>query len=384
MTATFHLLTGEYPPQTGGVGDYTRMVADGLVARGAAVHVWCPAAQAHVAGPLHVHRLPDVFGRQSRRMLEAAFLETRGCVIVQYVPNALGARGANVPFCLWLLRMRRQSHDISVMFHEPYFYFSMQRSRTVVTHNALAAVQRLMAALLMRASRVAYISTSAWVQYLRPWGSSPLVESPIPATVAVTAPAACIARWRARFSAGQDAVAIVGHFGTFGDHVGRDLMDALPAILHGAAALRVVLLGRGGEAFAAAFRLREPGLAGRVLATGLLSATDAAAALRACDVVVQPYPDGVTTRRTSVMAALANQVAVVTTDGELTEPVWRETGAVGLAPASDPAALAAATVALLVDTRGRAALAANGRRLYDARFAIEHTLDALLDERPAA
>ncbi|MDQ3213751.1 MAG: glycosyltransferase, partial [Acidobacteriota bacterium] len=183
---------------------------------------------------------------------------------------------------------------------------------------------------------------------------------------------------------GADAAGIVGHFGTFGVHVARELMDVLPPVLRTAAASRVVLIGPGGNAFAAALALREPDLCGRVFATGWLSATDAAAALRACDLVVQPYPDGVTTRRTSVMAALANGVAVVTTDGRLTEPAWRETGAVRLAPAVDPAALAAATVALLRDTGARIAIAENGRRLYDARFAIEHTLDALLDVRPAA
>jgi glycosyltransferase involved in cell wall biosynthesis len=108
------------------------------------------------------------------------------------------------------------------------------------------------------------------------------------------------------------------------------------------------------------------------------------AALRACDLVVQPYPDGVTTRRTSVMAALANDVAVVTTEGSLTEPEWRESGAVRLAPASDAPALAALTVALLRDAGARTALAARGGRLYDARFALKHTLDTLLSVRTAA
>lgn len=379
MTRTFHLLTGEYPPQTGGVGDYTRMVAGGLVERGCTVHVWCPVTAESADGPLHVHQLPDVFGSGSRRMLERAFSAMPGRVVLEYVPNALGARGANLPFCLWLLRMRRRAIDVRVMFHEPYFYFSWGRP----SQNALAVVQRLMAALLIRASRVAYLSTPAWGRYLRPWGSSTMVESPIPATIATDATAECIAGWRSRFVAGEADRLIVGHFGTYGDHVARELIAVVPAVLYAAAAARIVFIGRGGEAFAAAFADREPALGSRVFATGTLSRTDASAALRACDLVVQPYPDGVTTRRTSVMAALANQVAVVTTDGELTEPAWRTTGAVRLAPASDPAAFAAATIALLHDAGARAALAASGRRLYDARFALEHTLDALL-KAPAA
>jgi glycosyltransferase involved in cell wall biosynthesis len=379
MIRTFHLLTGEYPPDTGGVGDYTEIVANGLVERGCTVHVWCPAANEASDGALHIHRLPDVFGAGSQRTLERAFSATPGCVVLEYVPNALGARGVNLRFCLWLLRMRRRSIDVRVMFHEPYFYFRWERP----WRNALAVTQRLMAAVLIRASRVAYLSTTAWLPYLQPWGSATMIDSPIPATIAPAAGPAAITGWRSRFTAGHEGTLIVGHFGTFGDHVGRELTGAVPAILRASPAARFVFIGRGGEAFAAGLSRREPALGSRLHATGTLSRAEVSAALRACDLVVQPYPDGVTTRRTSVMAALANGVAVVTTDGRLTEPVWRNAD-VKLVTPSDPAALAAATVAVLADADGRMALGSNGKRLYDARFAVEHTLDTLLELRATA
>ena len=41
----WHILTGEYPPQPGGVSDYTRMVAEGLAAAGDEVVVWAPQGQ---------------------------------------------------------------------------------------------------------------------------------------------------------------------------------------------------------------------------------------------------------------------------------------------------------------------------------------------------
>src|SRR5205085_12603024 len=41
----WHLITGEYPPQPGGVSDYTRWVASGLASAGDNVHVWCPPCQ---------------------------------------------------------------------------------------------------------------------------------------------------------------------------------------------------------------------------------------------------------------------------------------------------------------------------------------------------
>jgi hypothetical protein len=38
----WHLVTCEYPPQVGGVSDYSLAVATGLAAAGQTVHVWCP------------------------------------------------------------------------------------------------------------------------------------------------------------------------------------------------------------------------------------------------------------------------------------------------------------------------------------------------------
>jgi glycosyltransferase involved in cell wall biosynthesis len=108
-----------------------------------------------------------------------------------------------------------------------------------------------------------------------------------------------------------------------------------------------------------------------------LKSIDVAAALRACDVVVQPYPDGVTTRRTSVMAALANGVPVVTTHGPLTESVWEISGGVSLVPVGRPSAIEAAAVALALDTDVRGALAIRGRHLYDEQFSIERTIGVL-------
>jgi len=82
------------------------------------------------------------------------------------------------------------------------------------------------------------------------------------------------------------------------------------------------------------FRLtaQNPHLGIRIAATGELPAEQIPAHLRACDLLVQPFPDGVSSRRTSVMAGLANGVPVVTNLGLLSEPLWRKSGAVALAP----------------------------------------------------
>lgn len=379
MTRTFHLLTGEYPPQSGGVGDYTRMVAAGLAARGHAVHVWSPSGGDPCDG-VDVHRLPDAFGVRSRRMLGAALTSQPGTLLLQYVPNALGVRGANVPFCAWLLGARRRGVDVRVMFHEPYMYFALRRP----SRNLLAATQRVMAALLLRASPVAYISTSAWVRYLRPWGARVLIESPIPATIPSAPVRADVDRWRTMFMAGRGAARLVAHFGTFGDHMAAELAAALPAVLAAAPDVSFVLIGRGAGGFAASLAERHSALASRIVPADALPPGQVAAALQACDLALQPYPDGVTTRRTSVMAPLANGVPVVTTDGALTEPVWRETGAVSLTRAGDPVSAGSTVASLLGDLAARSDLGLRGRRAYHERFALRHTLEALLGAGVAA
>ncbi|HET7189597.1 MAG TPA: glycosyltransferase family 4 protein, partial [Gemmatimonadaceae bacterium] len=369
VTTTWHLLTGEYPPASGGVGDYTAALASELARRGHAVHVWSPSVPPDTPdGEVHFHALPDRFGSRSRRALQSIWGSSPGIVLLQYVPNALGAGGLNLPFCRWLQRAAGRS-DVRVMFHEPYFYFSWNPAG-----NVRAIVQRLMAGMLVGASRTVYVSTETWRRYLPQ--SSRLTVLPVPSTIPRGCDADAAARFRARIAPAPGA-AVVGHFGTYGDHVGGALEPVVPLVLDRSSA-QFVCIGRGGDRFAAALRARHPAFAGRIHHTGALASSDVAAAIRACDVMLQPYPDGITTRRTSVMAALTNGVATVSTDGALTEAVWRSSGAVALAPANDARAIATTAIGLLGDSTARAELAAAGRRAYDAHFAIENSVDTLL------
>src|SRR5206468_400306 len=109
----------------------------------------------------------DGFGPRARARLAEAWQRSPGTVLLQYVPNALGARGANLAFTRWLAARRRLGEDVRVMFHEPYIYFSVTRPWL----NGLALVQRAMAATLIRASAHVYVSTDQWDRYLRPYGA---------------------------------------------------------------------------------------------------------------------------------------------------------------------------------------------------------------------
>jgi glycosyltransferase involved in cell wall biosynthesis len=386
----WHLVTGEYPPACGGVGDYTADLARALALAGDTVHVWvaevvrpnadsvghgASAIRPKTAEPhtsITVHELPDRFGRASRRVLADAWRETPGIVLLQYVPNALGARGANLPFCRWLRRIHRAGADVRVMFHEPYFYFSLERP----WRNALALAQRMMAATLLQSASRIYLSTETWMRYLAAVGVLPPAEAlAIPSSLPSTAPPAAIDRWRREIA--PEGAQIVGHFGTYGAHVAGQLHAALPVLAERLPAIRFALAGAGSVEFLADIHQRHPRLAARAWASGRLEPDAVAAVLRACDLLLQPYPDGITTRRTSAMAGLKNGVATVSTSGCLTESIWTTTRAAALAPAGDAGGLADIVAGLLSDPTARAALGSRGAQAYCLHFSVEHTVAAL-------
>lgn len=352
---TVHLLTGEADAGHGGVGDYTRLLAAAIERRGGKSRIW------NARDPRLKEALPEALRTEP------------GYVLLQYVPNTLGARGANIAFCRWLWSLSRSGTDVRVMFHEPYFYFSWNPLL-----NVLALTQRAMAAMLLRASSHTYVSTEQWLRYLAPYAPREAVFSilPIPSTLPVHLPESSVAHWRDRLGGGSRV--LVGHFGTYGSHVGDELAGVIPVLLRQFERIRFVCIGRGSDAFVSRIHTDQPDNRTRVIATGELAPPDAAAAIAACDVVVQPYPDGVTTRRTSVMAPLALGVATVTSSGFLTEPIWSEGSPVRLAPAGDADAHADAVGTLIRDAGARSELASRGRALYDAQFSIDRTVDALL------
>lgn len=371
-------VTGEYPPQHGGVSDYLHQVAHVLAATGDEVHVWAPpcVSSSPRDGAVTLHRLPDRFGPRTvtslGRLAGAARPGRRW--LVQYTPRAFGWQAMNVPFCLWL-HARGRVDTIWTMFHEVVYPL---RRRQPLTHNAMAIVTRVTAALVARASARVFVSIPAWACILRRLAPPSLSIDwlPVPSSVPSSVSPSAVALVRKRLATESDQQ-LIGHFGTFGGEIGALLAAILPPLLRGDPRRVALLVGRGGDAFAAALKNAEPALEGRLHATGGLAPDAVAAHLAACDVLVQPYPDGVSSRRTSVMAGLALGLPIVTPHGDLTESVWAEDDAVELAPAVVPASLVRTTETLLADADRRQRLRVNALRMYASRFALERVVEKL-------
>ncbi|MCI0684036.1 MAG: glycosyltransferase family 4 protein [Gemmataceae bacterium] len=378
----WHIVTGEYPPDPGGVADYTHRLAHALADAGDEVCVWTPrrredgtpGSSDHSSRNVCVRRLPDHFGPRGLDVLHRE-LGKRGRdwrLLVQYVPHMYGCRGMNVPLCAWL-KFQCPVRPW-VMFHEMCYPMRLGQP---FKHNVLGAAQRVMASLVARAASRIFVAIPAWEAALRRLAPVrvPVVELPVPSNVALEADARDVAEARRQALEGDGI--ILGHFGTFGELIARDLAAVLPALLRQAERRSGLLVGRGSVTFAQSLVERHPTLRGRIRATGELTDRAVAAHLRACDVLVQPYPDGASGRRGSLMAGLALGVPAVTTFGALSEPLWKQGTLAAVVPAGDAPALVAETERLLRDGAARRRLGEQARLGYTRHFSLERTIHTL-------
>ncbi|MCS7032514.1 MAG: glycosyltransferase family 4 protein [Phycisphaerae bacterium] len=372
---TWAILTGEYPPMPGGVADHTRQLAVGLAGRGRSVHVWVPSeCDGSVADHgVRLHRLPDHFAPRGLQQLEEeiAALPTGTRLVVQYVPHAFGFKAMNLPFCAAVERLA-QRWPVDVMFHE----VAMPVGPLLpLRWNFIGLVNRVMARLLVKAAERLLVSTSAWCPMLEPLRrrDQPILLAPVPSNIPPCRDGVAATAVRARVGG-----RIVGHFGSC-HPLCRDLLaEGVRRVLQADNDTRMLWIGGSSSDVGGALHERAGELADRMIITGRLDATAVAAHLAACDVMVQPYPDGLSTRRSSAMAALCAGIALVSTRGSSTETLWNHQRAVTLVE-PDPAALAEAIAGLLSDDSSRRQCGAEGRRLYESHFCLDRTLDVLLE-----
>ena len=195
MTNRWHLITGEYPPQPGGVADYSRVIARGLAAAGDAVTIW--TSEAIGAAPddpgISVRRLPGHFGPRALYELDKAIGgRSAGRVLLQYTPHAFGWKAMNFPFVLWVWRRARH---LDVMFHEVAYPFEPGQP---LKHKLLAASNRLMASLLLRAAERVFATIPAWTPLLRRLAARfpEPCWAPIPSNLPTKVDAAAVAKLR--------------------------------------------------------------------------------------------------------------------------------------------------------------------------------------------
>jgi glycosyltransferase involved in cell wall biosynthesis len=328
----YHIIIGEGTPKAGGMCAHMRLLADGLAEASEQVHVWsptltdlgCRSPRVTIHTTLGEFSLGD-FYRTERELNQ---LPRARRLLVYWVPHAYGYKSMNVLLCLWIwIRSAVHKDRVELMVQECFLDFSKHSLR----QSAAAFIHRIMMVVLLNAADYVWIAIPSYKKNLRPYTLGkrvPFDYLPVPSNVAVVENSLAVAEARKRFAPNG---LLIGHFGTFGRNITELLEKVIPTVLRELDA-SLVLLGTGGDVFCERLLQLFPDLAGRIHATGYLDDAALSAHLAACDVMVQPYGDGVTGRRGSTLAPLAHGCLIVTNSTGVTEHFWKETGAVVLAP----------------------------------------------------
>lgn len=354
----WHLITPEYPPAIGGVADYTRLAAERLRREGKTVSVWHPGV-----APLEEGYTPSGLRRLHQEIDQAP---GRRRLFVQWVPHGYGYRSMNVAFAAWLGSRARRGDEIDLMVHEPFLMF---REGTI-KQDAAAVVHRLMMSLALAAAARVWITIPQWHARLQPWYWGRRIPErwlPVPSNIEVAT--AGPANLEALF---PNPGPVVGHFGTNGKHIVEMLQRLLPGVLASTPA-NILLLGNGSDRVAREFG--NP----RVQGLGRQENADISRSIQACTMMLQPYTDGVSTRRSSAMAALIHGKALASTSGPATEDIWQREDIACLRAAQDSEGLVRCVRELLDNQERRHAFGQRALAAYQQHFSIEQTIRQLIE-----
>jgi glycosyltransferase involved in cell wall biosynthesis len=356
------LVTGEYPPMQGGVGDFTCQLGQALAAQGVEVHVL--TSRRAMGGP-------DVAGLAVHPVIERwSFL------------SLLHVRG----FARWLkldllnLQYQAAAYGLSAPIH---FLPRLAGLPVVVTFHDLRIPYLFPKAGRLRPAAVTYLARSAAGviatdaadadELRRRGGIAHLAQIPIGSNIAARPPEGYDREaWRARLGVRPDEL-LLAYFGFLNESKGGDtLISALGILDDRQAPVRLLLIGGptgASDASNAAFQaqierqIKRYDLERRIIRTGFIEAEQVSGHLLASDVVVLPYRDGVSYRRGSLQAALAHGCAVITTEPAERLPELRDGDNIRLVPPESAPALVLAITELLQAPALRARLGQGAREL---------------------
>ena len=315
------LISGEYPPQQGGVGDFTRELARAFIAAGheAQVITGCARQDAgcKIEDGIVVQRAINSWGVRCWKQIAASVQRERFDVLnIQYEPAAYGMQvGVNFLPRAWARRQIRL--PIVTTFHDllvPYLFPKAGPLRWKVVEYLARYSDAVIVTNGEDHARLSKLQSPISNLHTVPIGSNinPSLAGEFDQVIE-----------RAKWGVQPDEF-LLGYFGFLNlSKGGADLMQALKVLIDQGVRVKLLLIGgRAGssdptnaEYAAQVERLIDSlGVKDCVIATGYLEPIYVSRALSVCDVMVLPYVDGASLRRGSLLAAIAHGKAIVTTE----------------------------------------------------------------------
>ncbi len=216
----WHIITCEYPPQVGGVSDYTALLSQALRDEGQSVHVWAPGSEETSSNGSHVHRVLGNFDSASLARADELLDQypSPRTLLVQWVPHGYGRRSMNIGFCRWLAkRVRHRGDLLQLMVHEPFLEFRGIRQ------SAAAGVHRWMIWTLLHAAERVWLSIPGWESKLRMYAPAKLRMDWLPIPSSIPRIATPESTRAVREKLGNPPL-LLGHLGTYSPVI-REMLE---------------------------------------------------------------------------------------------------------------------------------------------------------------
>jgi glycosyltransferase involved in cell wall biosynthesis len=364
------LITGEYPPQQGGVGDFTRELARALIAAGHDAQVITGGAKQEAGSKIEdgivIQRVVRSWGLRCWTEVAAVAKQQQLDVLnIQYEPAAYAMQvGVNLLPSPWV--RRKIKTPIVTTFHDllvPYLFPKAGPLRWKVVEYLARHSDAVIVTNEEDRARLANFHAKRPTSDLQ---VVPIGSNIDPSLAGKFDRAAERARWSL-----QPEEFLLGYFGFLNlSKGGADLMQALKTLSEAGLSARLLLIGgRTGSSdpanaeYAAEVErlIASLGVKAHVIATGYLEPQAVSRALSVCDVMVLPYVDGASLRRGSLLAAIAHGKAIVTTEPRYPiEGLRQNESALFVAP-HDPRSLANEVQHVLQNRTLRARLESGAR-----------------------
>lgn len=362
LSTSFAIICPDYPPRRGGVSDYVALLLARLAQQADVTLITSENTDVPTA-PTKVRYIRN--WADENELYACLDRQPPPTVLLwNYVPHMYGRGGVApvIPAVINRLRNPRHLKQI-VLGHEIAAPFSLWPHRSWY-----AWQHRQQWCSILRSADHVVTSTEAWRDEWKgrlPQFAAKLSYAASPSTIPVVplADAATHRRdWRKSFGWPEETL-VLGWFGTAS--AAKQLEWILAARAHAEKSFQklvaVILIGKAEE-------LANAQNSPWIKSTGYLEAKAVSHVLQSIDLLLLPFIDGASERRTSFMAGLSHGTPVISTVGHNTGPTLKASDICRLVSATAPGEFNQAVAQLLMNREDRLAMGLRGRAYYEQHY----------------
>ena len=369
------IISPAFPPNRDGVGDYTFVLADGLADKNEVIIVTSKlkGVKSESKNKFHVIREIDKWGGLDLfHILSICKNFSPELVIIQYVSFMYGRGGINLAFPLLsiLLRIR---YRVFTMLHELFTPFGLP-----IKTFLMSLVQRLMLFFLIIGSDRIGVSIKVWERVLKRfffWRKGDFRWIPIPSNIEISTKTHIPEKLQ-----GFNKKPLLAFFGSL--HITKIvefLTASLDALVKKGYDSGLLIIGQDEKAISDYLKELPYYLKERIFCTGYCNSDDVSQYLLASDIFLLPLIDGISSRRTTLMAALNHGLPVVSTSGFLTDDIFLIEDFTLLSQSTDKDLFVTNVVKMADDEKLRDAIGKKGREAYEKYFSKRLMIERYID-----